>query len=374
MDESPQSSQSLEEILLKDDPELDFIRMLTMGCIVLMLAGLGWYGYQIFSGEISLVGPGQIVLEQEEDFDSLIQLDQVSNLKGDGVKVCIVDTGIDMEHPDLANVNLGGWSDFIASKNTPYDDEGHGTMMAGILVADGGLTGVSTGVELFVAKALASNGSGEDAIVSEAVDWCISSNVHIISLSLGGAPGILPTFLGGDALEGSVDDAYSAGIVVVAAAGNDGENDDGDVASPGSVSTVICVGGVDERGALWSGSSVGDNNGNAIPFRWIRFDPDKKPEVVAPGKDVPVIMSGGGWGLASGTSAATVYVTGAIALMFEQNPELKAGESQSSEDTLDDIKQWIMDSSKPKDGQTGHDNHYGYGLLQIEDLIEISSS
>ena len=57
MDESPQSSQSLEEILLKDDPELDFIRMLTMGCIVLMLAGLGWYGYQIFSGEISLVGP-----------------------------------------------------------------------------------------------------------------------------------------------------------------------------------------------------------------------------------------------------------------------------------------------------------------------------
>ena len=113
MDESPQSSQSLEEILLKDDPELDFIRMLTMGCIVLMLAGLGWYGYQIFSGEISLVGPGQIVLEQEEEFDSLIQLDQVSNLKGDGVKVCIVDTGIDMEHPDLANVNLGGWSDFI---------------------------------------------------------------------------------------------------------------------------------------------------------------------------------------------------------------------------------------------------------------------
>ena len=78
---------------------------------------------------------------------------------------------------------------------------------------------------------------------------------------------------------------------MVAAAGNDGgANDDGDVASPGIVDTVICVGGVDSNGNIWSGSSVGDNNGRLWPPMMPRNSPDEKPEVVAPGHEVPVIM------------------------------------------------------------------------------------
>ena len=64
------------------------------------------------------------------------------------------------ESPDLSNLNLAEWSDFIGSRSNPYDDHGHGTMMAGILVADGELTGLAVDVNLYVAKAL--SGSGQE--------------------------------------------------------------------------------------------------------------------------------------------------------------------------------------------------------------------
>ncbi|HIG02970.1 MAG TPA: hypothetical protein EYQ53_01090 [Candidatus Poseidoniales archaeon] len=362
--------QPLDVIVLKNADEFDFIRKITTAAIALLLIALSWYVYEIFSGGIALYGPGEIVLEQDAKFDDLLQLDQFSYLTGKGVAVCIVDSGIDSSHPDLAEMNLKGWSDFIDDKNQPYDDQGHGTMMAGILVADGGLRGITPNVDLYVAKAMKKNGTGEDAVVATAIDWCIEKNVDIISLSLGGAQGTFDAFLGGDAVEQAVDDAYDAGIVVIAAAGNDGENDDGDVASPGSVESVICVGGVQSNGALWKGSSIGDNNGRIWPILLPRNDPDKKPEIVGPARDVPVIMLGGSWGLADGTSAATVYVTGAVALMLENNPDLKNGDSGM----IDDLKEWIVSTSKPKENQDGHDDHYGYGLLQMTELINVSSA
>ena len=280
--------------------------------------------------------------------DTNIRELQQDGLTGDDVRLCMVDTGISLTHSALAGTTIE-FKDFVGSEVSPvdYGSISHGTLMAGLLISSGYQDGIAQGITLGMAAALSADGdenTGSESRVASAIRWCIFDfEADIISLSLGGEQNQEASREG--ATVSATRQALDLGIYVVAAAGNDGENDDGDVASPGSVSTVICVGGVDERGALWSGSSVGDNNGNPIPFRWIRFDPDKKPEVVAPGKDVPVIMSGGGWGLASGTSAATVYVTGAIALMFEQNPDLKAGGSQSSEETLDDIKQWIMDSS-----------------------------
>jgi subtilisin family serine protease len=94
-------------------------------------------------------------------------------------------------------------------------------------------------------------------------------NTNIISLSLGGAPDILP-FLNSDGrtIEDAVADATTRGIFVVAAAGNDGgEDDDGDVASPGGERRVICVGGVIEIGGLWGKSSIGNNGGSLFPFQ-----------------------------------------------------------------------------------------------------------
>ncbi len=364
MDELPK----IPEYLLEEEEEFNFIRSLTTICAGIMLIGLAWYAYQLYTGEINLIGPAEIVLERDEAFDSLIQLDSVGDLDGSGVAVCIVDSGISLVHPDLSHVELSGWKDVVNSEPIPYDDHGHGTMMAGILVADGGLRGVAPNVDLYVAKALSSNGSGEDSSVAEAIDWCISNGVNIISLSLGGASnGVSVIF--GDAVEDAVDDAYDAGIVVVAAAGNDGQSDDGDVASPGTVSTVICVGAVNTAGNIWEGSSRGDNNGDLFKLLFPRGDPDKKPEVVAPGEGVPVLFGDDGWGMADGTSGATVYVSGAVALMFENKPELMDGGT----DMLDDLKQWIMDSSLAR-GDDGHDDKYGYGVLQIENLIAASQA
>jgi hypothetical protein len=248
--------------------------------------------------------------------------------------------------------------------------------MAGILVANGWLKGVAKDVDLLVAKALGSDGSGDDATVAEAIDWCVANGAHVISLSLGGAPNILPFTIGSGRSSGdAANEAIDAGIYVVAAAGNDGEDDDGDVAHPSSEDQVISVGGVTIKATTWSGSSKGDNNGRLFPLPILmpRGDPDKKPEVVAPAEGVPVLLDAGGWGIADGTSAATVYVTGALCLLLEAKPELKADASNGGSDNVDTVKQWIMNSAVPKEGQTTHDDYYGYGLLNVSGLVDLAT-
>ena len=199
--------------------------------------------------------------------------------------------------------------------------------------------------------------------------------MDIISLSLGGSQGIDFVVIDSDSLEGAVNAAIDEGIFVVAAAGNDGEDDDGDVASPGSVENVICVGAIDKEGNIWSGSSAGDNSFNP-PINWVpRSNPDKKPELVAPGEDIPVLNAqiGGtdalyAWG--DGTSGATVWVTGALAHLLEERPDLQHDGASGGSGTVEDVKSWIMDSVVPKDGQGDHDNHYGYGHLKVNALIQ----
>lgn len=352
------------------EDEFDFIKKVSTIFVGIFVISVFWFVFDVFSADILNDRPAPIVTSREASFDTLTQFDDLSQYDGSGVSVCIVDSGIDMSHPDLANLELASWTDFVEGKSNPYDDNGHGTMMAGILVADGGLTGLARGVDLHVAKALSGEGNGSDQVIADAIDWCRTKNVDIISLSLGGAPGFIPQFFGGDAAEGAANDATDAGIVVIAAAGNDGGDDDGDVASPGGVASVICVGGVDVSGNIWEGSSVGDNNGRVWPILLPRNAPDEKPEIVAPGEDVPVIIARGGWGLASGTSASTVYVTAAFAILFEADPSLKGNDAQS----VEDLKYRMIDSSRMKVDQTEHDDYYGYGLLQTFELVNGSQS
>ena len=295
-----------------------------------------------------------------------------SDLTGEGVNVCIVDTGLELNHPDLEGFDVAGWVDIVQGKSNPYDDNGHGTNMAGILIADGWINGIAKDVNLYVSKALHANGSGYEEDVVSGIDWCINQNVNIISLSLGGGQDLFPLLGGsGRTIEDSVNDATARGIFVVAAAGNDGgEEDDGDVASPGSERRVICVGGVTLSGAHWSKSSTGNNGANLFPPKLPRGDPDKKPELVAPAKQVPVLNTQGTWSSASGTSAATVFVTGAIALLLEAEPELASNGTDGDVSTIDQVKDWIMQTVQPKNGQSEHDDDYGYGLLDIEALLE----
>ena len=341
-----------------------------VGLTVLLVFSSG-YLIEVFKDNNPFaIRPTAGALEAQEVYGELIQTN-IKGLDGTGVRVCIVDSGIDTTHKDLSDMNLVAWRDFVNNQEQPYDDQGHGTSMAGILVANGWMEGVAPKVELVVAKALSGNGTGDDGVVADAIDWCVEQNVQIISLSLGGAPGLIPfSIFGGRDSSDAADDAIDQGIVVIAAAGNDGgPDDDGDVAHPSSERLVISVGGHTEDGSHWSGSSIGDNNGNLIPLILPRQDPHKKPEVVAPAEGVPVINNDGTWSIVDGTSAATVFVTGAIALLLEAVPSLAANESSGSSATVVQIKQALMDTSKPQPSQDGHDDNYGYGMIQIESLI-----
>ena len=112
----------------------------------------------IWKGEDGFVisGPSPVLLSWQWEYREIVGMnnDSVSGLDGSGVVICVVDSGIDLSHPDLRGVKLSGWKDFVNGNNETYDDEGHGTSMAGIIVSNGGLSGVAPGVELLVAKAI----------------------------------------------------------------------------------------------------------------------------------------------------------------------------------------------------------------------------
>ena len=331
----------------------------------------------IWKGEdLVIERPSPALSSWETEYKGLtgVSNQTLSGLNGEGVVICVVDSGIDLSHPDLSDLVLKGWLDSVNGLDEPYDDEGHGTAMSGIIVADGGLKGVSRGVELLVAKAIDDEGQGESNSVANSVDWCVQQGADIISLSLGGGQSIGSGFFTTDELGQSVDEALDSGVFVIASAGNDGEDDDGDVGSPGSIEDVICVGGVTRTGDIWSGSSEGDNDGRLWPNPILpRNNPDKKPEMVAPGHEVPVLMASGvgnsgWWGWSSGTSAATAWVSGSLALLLQEDSSLQR-ENSSGRESIEAVKEAITQYSKMMDGQDSHDDHYGYGHLRIDLLV-----
>ena len=258
-----------------DNSSLNLLIKVTSSMVVLLsiLIISLWAIYQ--TAEVTFGGPPSSLELWEDEYREMTGLDRVDGFEGSGVKICIVDTGIDMSHPDLEDANIIGWNDLISGSDSPYDDEGHGTAMVGIIASKGGLNGVSPEADLLIAKAISDDGSGTDSTIADAVDWCVNGGADIISLSLGGSQGFGSGFFTTDQLEESVQEAIDLGVYVVAAAGNDGEDDDGDVESPGSVEDVICVGAVTRTSSIWSGSSVGDNNARLWPNPILpRQDPD----------------------------------------------------------------------------------------------------
>ncbi len=292
---------------------------------------------------------------------------------GDGIRVCMVDTGIDTTHPDLHDVELE-FKDFISGSSEPADRGilAHGTMMAGILVADGYLKGVAPGVTLGMAAALGDDGeggnSGDQNIVASAIEWCWKTfDADIISLSLGGESDPNSTREG--PTTNAVRLALANGAFVVAAAGNDGgSDDDGRVSTPSNVNEVISVAALDEDGNIWSGSSLGesdDTNGDA------RIDPHLKPEISAPGVTIISTAYDGEYYSSTGTSDATVFVSGILALILEAEPKLQDPDSQC----ILDVKTALMNSAIPLEAGIEHDSRWGYGAINGQDwLDEIRSS
>ncbi|MEZ0071115.1 S8 family serine peptidase [Planotetraspora sp. GP83] len=230
---------------------------------------------------------------------------------GAGVKVAVLDTGIDAAHPDLAG-KLGETRDFTASSTGITDTVGHGTHVAGIIAGSGPQPGVAPGATLMIGRVCTNSGCPNSAIIA-GMEWAAASGAKVANLSLGGA------FTDGtDPMSQSLN-ALTAkyGTLFVVAAGNSGG--DRTVSSPGSADAALTVGSVTKDGQLSTFSSRGPRVG----------DDAVKPEISAPGYAIVAARAAGTsmglplddrYTMANGTSMATPHVVGAAAVLASQHP------------------------------------------------------
>ena len=326
----------------------------------------------LYPSVYSLLGE---VLDSEWAYeDSGIRDVQESGNFGEGVRVCMVDTGMDITHPDFSHVNISGFRDFYSQQDNPIRDIGensHGTLMAGILVGNGSFVGAAPHVTLSVAISLGPDGkSANERMVSQAIRWCrISQDADIISLSLGTAPGSSYSSTS-DTIE-AVIEALDDGIFVIAAAGNVNQADNrSDVSSPASIPGVIAVGAHDRNGDPWKDSATGalidPETGEDREF------PNQKPEILAPGVDLWSCRGSDRdppYAFSTGTSDSTVMVTGALALILSDLGIIIAGENGIIEThEMHLVKVALANSANsPSDQPKSHHLKKGYGLLDARE-------
>jgi subtilisin len=256
--------------------------------------------------------------------------------RGKGVKVAVVDTGIDNTHPDLAANYKGGVS-FVPGE-TPMDGNSHGTHCAGTIAAaiNGvGVVGVAPAASLYAVKVLANNGSGQWSWLIAGIDWCINNKMHILSMSLGGSSA--PS-----ALETMCNTAFSKGLLLVAAAGNFSGSPlpppAGNVSVPGKYKNVIAISAIDSSNVIAGFSCRGP-----------------EVELCAPGVNVLSTVPGGGYGTKSGTSMACPHVSGAAAVVW------------GAHRFANNVAIWnLLASTVDNLGIPGWDPLYGYGRVDVD--------
>jgi subtilisin len=247
---------------------------------------------------------------------------------GTGVNVAIIDTGIDEDHPDLSvagGINYVVGSPFDEKFNDNWDDDnGHGTHCAGIVAAldnEAGVIGVAPEASLYAVKVLGSNGRGWTSDVIAGIQWSRFNGMQVISMSLGSSSG-------STSLHDACNAAASAGIVVVAAAGNSGPGDN-TVNYPAKYGSVIAVSATDDTDTIASRSSRGP-----------------EVELAAPGVSIYSTYKGGGYATMSGTSMACPHVAGAAALVIGEG----------------NVRQCLQTTAEEL-GDLGFDTEYGHGLV-----------
>lgn len=259
---------------------------------------------------------------------------------GEGVKIAIIDTGIDYTHPDLANNVKGGHrfqENGAVNDDNFMDDNGHGTHCAGIAAAednDIGVIGVAPGAHLYGVKVLNSDGIGWLSDLIAGVEWANDNGMNVISMSL-------CTCSDAFFLQRACDTAYSNGIVVVAASCNDNSS----VKYPAKYGSVIAVGATDNKNEKACFSNFGHEQ-----------------ELMAPGVGIYSTWLGGGYSTKTGTSMACPHVSGTAALVFAS--EIDSAYDFDSDGLWDsnEARKKLQDTARDL-GDPGRDDYYGYGLV-----------
>ncbi|MEZ0396579.1 MAG: S8 family serine peptidase, partial [Anaerolineales bacterium] len=250
------------------------------------------------------------------------------------VVIAIVDTGIDLGHPDLSAKLVAG-RNILNPALPPNDDNGHGTHVAGIAAASSdnglGVAGVSWGARLMPVKVLNSGGSGTFANLAAGIVWATDNGAHVINLSVGS---VNPSSL----VENAIAYAHAADVVIVAAAGNTWG---GGVLYPARYDHVIAVSATGPGNALAPFSAIGP-----------------QIDLAAPGDDIFSTSPGGVYLYRDGTSQAAAYVAGLAAI-------LRGMPGCGSADNIE----WLMESTALDLGPAGPDDQFGAGLIQMDAAI-----
>ncbi|ALP38367.1 serine protease [Paenibacillus sp. IHB B 3084] len=246
------------------------------------------------------------------------------------VVVAVVDTGVDMDHPDLKGQILPGHN-VVSPKEKPYDDVGHGTHVAGIisaLVNNGeGVAGMTWYNKVMPVKVLDQSGSGTTYSVAEGIIWAADHGAKVINLSLG-------NYAQAEFLHDAIKYAYDKDVVLVAATGNDNTERPG---YPAAYPEVFAVSATDASMHRASFSNYGDY-----------------VDVMAPGASIASTYPGNQYAALSGTSMASPHVSALAALVRSINPDL------TNKEVMDLMRHSVIDLGTP-----GHDKYFGYGQIDV---------
>jgi serine protease AprX len=259
-------------------------------------------------------------------------------LSGKNIRIAVLDSGIFL-HRDI-RANVTGFLDFVNQRSACYDDNGHGTHVAGIICANGGIKGMARDANIIAIKVLDKDGGGRTESVKKALAWLLLKhrlfNIKLINFSVG--------FLSGagkndqEEIVGMLERLWDEGVTVVTAAGNNGPREDS-VTVPGISRKLITVGACDD-----------ENPGPFLPKNYSGRGPTGccivKPEILAPGTDIISLDHRDHlYSKKSGTSMATPVVTGALALALEKKPALRPEELKlllfrSAEEIPENTRAW----------------------------------
>lgn len=276
---------------------------------------------------------------------------------GRKIRIALLDTGV-AEHKDLQG-RIAVFCDFINGKTRPYDDNGHGTHIAGILCGDGSCSrgrwaGMAPRAELVVLKILDEKGNGSTAIALQALEWIKRHkdeyNIRLMNFSIGYLPGVNM----GDQkkLLEMIDELWDMDLMIVTAAGNNGPGIK-TVTVPGISRKVVTVGASDDR--IYNSSYLKSGYSGSGPTACCIV----KPEILAPGTNIRSLSHiKDGYAIKSGTSMAAPVVCGALALAFEKDPYL----------TPALLKLQLYESVSRKKVE----NHRRcWGILDVDNLIDM---